>query len=95
MPRYIAKLEGKYFEWSTVVEAPVTKAMSLEDFKEYYKDMYGQRGLENLETLMPLVDKTGISCRLGSTIEDYIELSILNGAYDSRDELIESLNLNT
>jgi hypothetical protein len=41
MGRFICKFEDKddvyYLEWSTVVDAPVTFGMSLEEFKEYYR----------------------------------------------------------
>jgi hypothetical protein len=41
MPRFIIHHDGLFFEWSEVVDAPVTRAMSREGFAEYYADRYG------------------------------------------------------
>lgn len=61
MPRIIIKLENKYLEWSTVVDAPVTYGMSLKEFKEYYKEEYGSNGMEDLPRRLQRVNKTGSS----------------------------------
>jgi len=47
MPRYICKLDDMYFDWSTVVDAPITDGMSLEEYKEYYKEEYGKLSFDN------------------------------------------------
>ncbi len=93
MPRYIAKLEGKYFEWSSVVESPVTKAMTLDEFKEYYKIRYGTSSMEDLKNRLSRVEKQGVSCSLGCTLDDFMEISVLNGYWSSKEDLINSLNL--
>lgn len=53
MPRitYKVPVDGVdyYIEWSTIVDAPVTNGMMLEDFKDWVKDEYGNRGLEDFE----------------------------------------------
>lgn len=53
MPRYICKLQdgdtAYYMEWSTVVDAPVTFGMTLEEFMEHYREEYGKRGLMEME----------------------------------------------
>ncbi len=68
MGRYIIKLIDKkdnnkpyYLEWSTVVDAPVTYGMSLDEFKEYYKEEYGNKGIEDLEQRMSRVESKGTS----------------------------------
>ena len=44
MPRFIIKITDEkdnkdyYMMWSTVVDAPVTYGLSLDEFKEYFKE---------------------------------------------------------
>lgn len=42
MPEFVVKLldgdKSYYLSWSTVVDAPVTSGMSLEDFRDWYGD---------------------------------------------------------
>ena len=63
MPRFIVKLsEGDkewYMEWSTVVDAPVTYGMSLEEFNKYYQEENGLRGMEDLPKRMERVKARG------------------------------------
>jgi hypothetical protein len=67
MGRFIMKLhdstENKdlYFEWSTVVDSPVTVGMSLEEFKEYYKNEYGSQGMRELDERLKRVEEKGVS----------------------------------
>ena len=65
MPRYIVKLQHGntpyYLEWSTIVDAPVTYGMSLEEFNEYYKDTYGTDGMHGLPERMARVEEKGTS----------------------------------
>lgn len=46
MPRFVCHHKGVFFEWSTVVDAPVTIGMSLDEFSEYYKAQYGEYDFE-------------------------------------------------
>lgn len=67
MSRYIVKLTDPvtstdyYLEWSTIVDSPVTYGMSLQEFKNYYKEEYGRSGLLDLDQRLALVEKNGIS----------------------------------
>lgn len=65
MPRYIIKLtrgnEARYLEWSTVVDAPVTYGMTLDDFKNYYLKRYGEEQAERLDERLKRVEATGTS----------------------------------
>lgn len=61
MPRYIVKLNGYYFEYSTIIDAPVTFGMKLEDFKEYYQEKYGLDGMRILDERLDRVEKYGTS----------------------------------
>lgn len=42
MPRFIIHHDGLFFEWSEIVDAPVTHAMSREEFALYYAGRYGE-----------------------------------------------------
>lgn len=80
MPRYIMKLKDDksgndyYLEWSTVVDAPVTPGMLLEEFKEYYKEEYGNNGMEILKARLERVEEKGISAHPPfDVLEEYFE----------------------
>jgi hypothetical protein len=67
MPTYIIKLTDEkdntdyYMEWSTVVDAPITYGLSLEEFKEYYQTQYGTAGMRDLGYRMERVEEKGTS----------------------------------
>jgi len=61
MGRYIVKIEGYYLEWSTIIDAPVTFGMPLEEFKEYYRQEYGENGMRDLDIRLTRVERTGTS----------------------------------
>jgi len=61
MPKFIVKLEGYYFEYSTIVDAPVTFGMSLDEFKEYYQVEYGRQGMNGLPERLERVEAKGSS----------------------------------
>lgn len=77
MPRYIVKLEGGvkgarkggpwYMEWSTIVDAPVSPGLPLEDFKQYYREQYGEQGMRELEGRLERVEAQGTSSHMGGT----------------------------
>lgn len=72
MPRYIGKLNEMYFEWSTIVDAPVTYALTLEEFQTYYKEEYGDQGIRSLNDRLQRVDAKGTSSRLHDSVNDMI-----------------------
>ena len=47
MGRFICHHEGRFFEWSTVVDAPITFGVDLETFTDYYKTRYGELDFEH------------------------------------------------
>ncbi len=61
MGRYIVKLNDYYFEFSTIVDAPVSFGMSLTAFKKYYLLEYGQHNYKKLEERLSRVEKYGSS----------------------------------
>lgn len=73
MPKYIIKLSDKeknyYLEWSTIVDAPVSNGMALEEFKSYYKELYGTSSLEDLEKRLERVEQKGTSSLVDSLKE--------------------------
>jgi hypothetical protein len=78
MPRYIVKIVDDgvpyYLEWSTIVDAPVTYGMSLEEFKEYYKSKYGEEGFAKLDERLERVEKFG-----SSTVDGWTALDVISG----------------
>lgn len=63
-----------YMEWSTIVDAPVTYGMELDEFKKYYQEEYGRQGCIGLQERLDRVAING-----SSAIEPY----------DKVDKLIE------
>lgn len=67
MPRYIIKLDDKklnrsyYIEWSTIVDAPVTWGLTLDELKDYYQSQYGLNGMEGFDQMMLRVEQKGVS----------------------------------
>lgn len=61
MGQYIIKIKGCYMEWSTIVDAPVTNGMTLEEFVKYYMGKYGVRGMDALGERLDRVEKFGHS----------------------------------
>lgn len=65
MPTYIVKLTYEavdyYMEWSTIVDAPTTNGMYLEDFKQFYLSTYGYQEKIKLEDRLKRVEATGTS----------------------------------
>jgi len=72
MPRYIVKLHDHYFEWSTIVDAPVTFGMTLDEFTEYYEAEYGHDGMRDLPERLARVEEYGTSGLCGQTPNDLI-----------------------
>jgi hypothetical protein len=71
MPRYVCHHEGRYFEWSTVVDSPVTPAMSREEFAEYYKGEYGRRDFEaDFEARVERAEKNGTSAMTPTSLKE-------------------------
>ena len=61
MSRILVKIKDRYFEWSTVVDAPVTYGLTLPQLRHYVKEEYGRQGLEELPERLERCDKQGHS----------------------------------
>lgn len=72
MPKYIIKLNNKYLEWSTIVDAPTTEGMTLSEFREYYKQRYGTSSMDEFADRMQRVDETGTSSLMGESLDSLI-----------------------
>jgi len=85
MGRYIIQIKDDankkdyFLEWSTIVEAPVTYGLSLEEFKEYYRHEYGESGMRELPALLEMVKQSGTS---------------LYPPYDNLDDTLKTYDLN-
>ena len=72
MPRYIIKIDEYYLEWSTVVDAPTTYGMPLDEFRDFYRDEYGKSGMGELDQRLKRVEDFGTSSIIVS-LEDLLE----------------------
>lgn len=79
MPRYICKFidgdKSYYLEWSTIVDAPVTSGMSLEEFRGYFRDEYGRKSMADLEDRLKRVEEKGTSSIMHDSVDDVIALN--------------------
>lgn len=75
MGSYIVKLEDKYLVWSSTVDAPVTFGMTLDEFREYYKEEHGREGLRELPFRLERVDAKGTSAHDDENANDTIWLN--------------------
>ncbi len=100
MPSYIVRLEDKdgtplYMEWSTVVDAPVTYLMPLQEFRAAYQEKYGRYGraggADDLESRLARVADYGTSA-MGYRNADEVLAGNRAGPGEStltRDEILE------
>lgn len=77
MGTYIVKLNGyagpRYLEWSSVVDAPITVGMSLEDFTEFMRVEHGERYMRlEHDRRMERVERVGTSC-MTTNVDGLIE----------------------
>lgn len=82
MGRYIIRItddtdkKDYFLEWSTIVDAPVTYGMSLEEFEQYYRHEYGESGMRELPGRLERVKENGTSAyppfnKLDDTLREY------------------------
>lgn len=94
MPNYIVRLDKGdkewYLEWSTVVDAPVTCGMSLEDFVRYYEGRYGASSASNLPARLERVAEKGTSAHNYNNVDKLISFNRAgkDEACLTKDELI-------
>lgn len=72
MGKFIIKIHDHYLEWSTIVDAPITLGMSLDEFRAYYQDMYGRAdAMYGLPDRIARADATGTSALFGKSLVHY------------------------
>lgn len=70
MGRYIIRLEDHYLEWSTVVDAPTTFGMTLDEFRAFYREEYGASGSQDLDERLARASVHGTSAYSGRSAVD-------------------------
>lgn len=79
MPRFTVKIKDKYFHWSTIVDAPITDGMTLDEFRKWYIKEYGRNGYkkEMFDMMIEKLEKysavNGSGCVIAETIEEAID----------------------
>ncbi|MCK9154500.1 MAG: hypothetical protein M0P12_00150 [Paludibacteraceae bacterium] len=76
MSRIIVKLKDYYFEYSTIVDAPVTYGMKRDEFEAYYRNEYGKSGMENFSSRMKRVDQKGTSSLYHNCAEETLKTNL-------------------
>lgn len=84
MGKFIMHHEGRFFEWSTVSDAPATDPMGAQAFVDYYRTQYGVSGLSGLETRMQRAIDKGTSAH---GPEDFESIVFINRAGPNEAEL--------
>jgi hypothetical protein len=72
MGHYIIKIKDKYLVWSTVVDAPVTYGMTLDELKDYTKEEHGNAGVKKLTSRLTRVETKGTSSHIDTSMEDTV-----------------------
>jgi hypothetical protein len=75
MSNCIIKLGGKYLIWSTVVDAPITRGMTLEQLREWVKAEAVERALRDLPERLARVEAKGTSAFNDASVADTIYLN--------------------
>lgn len=79
MPTYICRFEHGgtpyYFDFSTVVDAPVSCAMKLREYKRYYFDKYGSEGMRDLPGRLARADAKGTSSISDKDLRDTVSFN--------------------
>lgn len=76
MSRFLIKLSSGdkswYLEWSTIVDAPVTRFDSVEELKEYYQREYGRSAMYELDQRLARVEEKGTSSMIDKSVDSVI-----------------------
>jgi hypothetical protein len=76
MAQSFIKLGEHYLVWSSIVDAPVTFGLTLEELRDYIEREDGRSGLENLARRLGGLNRYGIShpgYQDDSGLDDYID----------------------
>lgn len=61
-----------FFEWSSIVDAPVTHRMTIKELWDHITNEYGQRGATQLPTRLKRVREKGTSSLMHHDVESQI-----------------------
>lgn len=70
MGHCLIKIKDLYFEWSTVVDAPVTYGMTLDELKAYVKEERGNDGLRELPRELENIERQGTAIQTNYTLAE-------------------------
>lgn len=72
MPSYILKIEDRYFDWSTIVDAPTSEPMTVEEYRAHYQRLHGSIGMDRLDARLRRTDEKGTSAMDYDSWEDVV-----------------------
>ena len=75
MGHCIIKIKDCYLEWSSVVDAPVSRGVGRAEFEKYYRRVYGKRGAYDLSKRLDRADEFGVADNGWGTVDDVIEFN--------------------
>lgn len=75
MGQYIVKLKEHYLVWSSIVDAPISRGMTLTQLKRWTRRAYGQWGMDELPARLERVDRKGTSAMRDTNAVDTIWLN--------------------
>ncbi len=76
MGRFIVELApGKYVEWSSVVDAPVTYVMTETELVQYVREEYGEAGVRELPARMERVKAKGTNALTYKSADNVIRVN--------------------
>lgn len=75
MGRCIIKLKGYYLIWSSIVDAPITHGMTIDELTEFIRDEYGNEGLRRLPNRLAKVEEYGTSAWPRYSVDALISLN--------------------
>lgn len=97
MPRFNMRIKDKYFCWSTIVDAPITHGMTVEEYRKWYIFEYGNIAYDEqkFNNMISALDKNASVYGNGIVESETIEDAILcnrageNEAWITADEIYE------
>ena len=72
MARIIIQIKDKFFEYSTIFDAPVTYGMTMQELRNYIKEEYGNEGISILTGRLQRVAMRGTSAQSDLSLEETI-----------------------
>lgn len=73
MSQYLIKIRDRYFEWSTVSDAPITHGMTEAELHQHIRQRDGEAGIRELPARLKRVEAQGTSSLLAHTLADLLE----------------------